>query len=57
MSKGDYICHFEVWNGLSNRIKFEDEYCGGGNWASKRKKQNNVTPEEYKQRWVKYLAA
>ena len=41
----------------ASNFVLEDEHCGGGNWTGKRKRQNNVTPEEYKQRWVKYLAA
>ncbi len=41
----------------ASNFVLEDEHCGGGNWTGKRKRQNNVTPEEYKQCWVKYLAA
>ncbi len=33
----DYICNFEVWNGLSNRIKFEDNYDTKEAWELQHK--------------------
>lgn len=35
----------------------ENDRCGGANWTGTRKRDNNVVPEEMKQRWVKVLAA
>ena len=53
-----YILESEPGTSLkASNFILEDEHCGGGNWTGKRKRQNNVVPEEYKQRWVKNLVA
>ena len=41
----------------ASNFMLEDAHCGGGNWTGSRKRKNNIVPEEYKQRWVKILAA
>lgn len=48
-----YILESEKGSSLrAAGFKLEDPYCGGTKWNGKRKRTNNSSPEEMKQRWA-----